>query len=122
MDHLDSLTNESYEEDRSGVSIHAGFPNPAAERSKKLLSLDALLVRHPSSSYLFRITGSSGEMYGIFDGDIALVDRALVPRDQDLVVSWEEEQFTIVRYIHGKTELWGVISACIHDYRQPKPL
>jgi len=59
------------------VSVHAGFPNPAAERSGAPLSLDKLLVRHPSSTYFFRIRGHTWHRYGVFDGDLAELDRAL---------------------------------------------
>src|ERR1700748_1472363 len=72
------------------VNVHAGFPNPAAERSGTPLSLDKLLVRHPSSTYFFRVRGHGWHRYGVFDGDLAVIDRALTPRERELVVWWQE--------------------------------
>lgn len=106
------------------VRLHRGFQNPAAERfdgsSRLALSLDAALIRHPSSTYLFRISGGQWERYGVFDRDMALVDRALAPRPRDLVVFWEDDYFIIHRYAYlpDGTEIWGVVSAIIHRYRE----
>lgn len=107
--------------DRTGVSMHAGFPNPAADRHGTPLKLDQLLIRHPSSTYMFRIAGSAHEEQGIFDGDIALIDRALTPQSGDLVISWIDAGFTIGRFARSTTEPWGVITTIIHQYRKSAP-
>lgn len=100
----------------TSVAIHAGFPNPAAERSSAPLSLDKLLVRHPSSTYFFRIRGHHWHGHGVFDGDIAVVDRALTPRDRELVVWWQETgDFALSPYDRAaRQNTWGVIAAIIH--------
>ena len=102
----------------SGVSIHAGFPNPAAERSNKSLSLDQLLLHHPSSNFLFRVRGHEWEDRGIFDGDIAIIDRALTPQASDLIITWYGQEFTLLSFSQLKkdTEAWGTITAIIHQY------
>ena len=108
--------------DRSGVSIHAGFPNPAAERdtSTMALSLNQLLVRHPSSTFFFRLHGRGWEEQGVFDGDIAVIDRALTPRSEDLVVIWQESGFTVTRFRQAPLSItnFGVITSIIHEYRK----
>ena len=104
-----------------GVSIHTGFPNPAIDRqnqgSKLTLDINKLLIRNSSSTYLFRIAGHTWVDRGIFDGDIAVVDRALSPRDTDLVIDWEDS-FVIERQSHriDKQQPWGVITSIIHQY------
>ncbi|MEJ0073631.1 MAG: S24 family peptidase [Candidatus Saccharibacteria bacterium] len=65
----------------TSVQVHAGLPNPAAERTGAPLSLDKLLVRHPSSTYFFRIRGHTWHATAVFDGDLAVIDRALTPRE-----------------------------------------
>lgn len=106
------------------VRLHRGFPNPAAERftgqSGLSLSLDVALIRSPQSTYLFRISGSQWERYGIFDRDVALVDRALAPRVADPVIFWEDDSFVIrrYRYLPAGTAVWGVVTAVIHRYRE----
>lgn len=106
----------------SGVSIHAGFPNPATDSSGQgtplALDLSRLLIRHPSSTYLFRIAGHGWEDLGIFDGDIALIDRALTASSKDLVIAWQASGFVFCRWAAlGDDVLWGVVSAVIHPYQ-----
>jgi SOS-response transcriptional repressor LexA len=105
----------------TSVAVHTGFPNPAAERSGTPLSLDKLLVRHPSSTYFFRIRGHSWHRWGVFDGDIAIIDRALTPRDGDLAVWWQETgEFALGRFEHAaRQNTWGSITAIIHPYGAP---
>ena len=103
------------------VAIHAGFPNPAADRrgAPSPLSLDRLIIRHPSSTYLFRVRGDDWLDRGIFDGDIAVIDRALTPHLGDLLLIWAGESFTIRAYTtnYRPHDPWGVITTTIHDYR-----
>ena len=107
------------------VSIHTGFPNPALDRigrgsGKLALDLNQLFIHHPSSTYLFRIAGHGWQADGIFDGDIALIDRSLHPRENDIVIAWEAAGFAICRYkamVH-QDQYWGVVSTVIHETRR----
>jgi DNA polymerase V len=103
-----------------GVSIHAGFPNPAADKNLVSLDFNQLLIRRATSTFLFRIQGTSGEAFGIFDGDIAIVDRALDPRKADLVVWWDDDTFCISRYdtLDQDTTVWGVITSTVRQLRK----
>ena len=104
-----------------GVSIHTGFPNPAIDRqnrgSRLTLDINQLLVKNSSSTYLFRIAGHTWVDSGIFDGDIAIVDRALTPQPSDLVIDWRDS-FVIERQSHREIQEqpWGIITAIIHQY------
>jgi DNA polymerase V len=102
----------------STISVHAGFPNPAAERSGAPLSLDKLLVRHPSSTYFFRIRGHSWNRWGVFDGDIAIIDRAIVPRERALVVWWQESgEFSVSPFARADRQpVWGTVTAIVHPF------
>jgi hypothetical protein len=108
--------------DRTGVSVHAGFPNPAADRdnSKMTLSLNQLLVQHPSSTFFFRLHGRGWEEQGVFDGDIAVIDRAIRPQPDDLIVIWQESGFTVTRFKQAPINItnFGVITSIIHEYRR----
>lgn len=108
--------------DTDGITVHAGFPNPAAERAENNLSLDRLLIRHPSSTYLFRVCGNSGEERGIFDGDLALIDRAPTPGPNDLVIAWNETDFilTPLNRLPAGVEPWGTVKAIIHEFSHEK--
>ena len=109
----------------NGVSIHTGFPNPAADRTDRrqplALDINQLLVRHPSSTYLFRISGHHWAAQGVYDGDVAVIDRALAPQASDLVIVWQASGFALRRQADRLPDeaLWGVVTATIHQLRQP---
>ena len=115
-----SLVRDDYHPDpaEDGVAVHAGFPNPGADRRTAPLSLDRLLIRHPSSTYFFRVEGHSWADHGILDGDIALIDRAVSPGPQDLVVYWADD-FVISRRsnLSETNTIWGTIINTIHALR-----
>jgi DNA polymerase V len=119
QDHLEPLADGNA---ITGVSLHQGFPNPAADnfsatRQGLALDLNQLLVQHPSSTYMFRIGGHHWAEQGIFDGDIALVDRALTARPYDIVLVWLDENFELHRrntITKENQHIWGVVSAVIH--------
>lgn len=102
------------------VVEHAGFPNPATDTNIVSLDLAQLLVKHPSSTFFMRVSGNTHESQGIFDGDIAVVDRALEPRVNDLVVWWNEASFVIGMYrqLPPSTAAWGAVTSIIHRYHQ----
>jgi len=109
------------EQEPTGISIHTGFPNPAADNSLHGLDLNHFLIRHSASTYFFRIRGGDWESSGVFDGDIAIIDRALDPRKTDVVIWWNDnsEQFTIstCKDMPKNAQLWGVITSTIHQLR-----
>ncbi|SRR6266702_1661615 len=110
----------SEDEPDNGVSIHAGFPNPAADKNLLSLDLNQLLVRRAASTFLFRVRGETGKDFGIFDGDIAVVDRALGSRKADLVIWWDDDTFRISRFdsLGEGVSAWGVITSTIHQLRK----
>lgn len=64
-----------------------GFESPAADYLQLPLSLDELLVEHPSATYIGLAQGRSMEGVGIFDGDVLIVDRHIEVKDHDVVVA-----------------------------------
>lgn len=108
-----------------GVSVHSGFPNPAADRWRRgqglALDFDRLLVRHPSSTYLFRVAGHHWASQGVYDGDVAVIDRALQAGPGDLLVAWQGGASRLCRQdqLVPDDRPWGVVTAVIHQYRKP---
>lgn len=106
-----------------GISIHNGFPNPAIDRREQdgrlILDINQLLINNPSSTYLFRISGHHWTDQGIFDGDVAVVDRAPTPHNNDLVIDWQEG-FCLERYSQrtDNRPVWGIVTAIIHQYER----
>ena len=102
-----------------GVSVHAGFPNPAADRRLSGLDLNQLLIRHPTSTFLFRIRGEQGITQGIFDGDLAVVDRLAAARAHDLVLWHDGQRFNLSRpsRMPADGRRWGTVTAIVHQYQ-----
>ena len=104
-----------------GISVHAGFPNPANDKSLGELNLNTLLIQNSASTFLFRIRGDEWQNFGIFDNDIAIIDRALNIRRGDLVICASESGDSFL-VIHARDMLpdataWGVVTAIIHQFR-----
>nr|WP_108650309.1 translesion error-prone DNA polymerase V autoproteolytic subunit [Dongshaea marina] len=84
--------------------VVAGFPSPASDFAEKSLDLNELCIQHPAATYFLRVQGDSMTEAGIFDGDIVVVDRALIPQHGDIVIAALNGEFTIKR-LHKKTSL-----------------
>jgi DNA polymerase V len=115
-EHLQNLAGSD------GLSIHTGFPNPAADqfRSGSPLSLDLnhLLIRRPASTYMFRVAGHQWSDQGVCDGDVAVVERRPFGQPNDLVVSWQGNGFGLSRRrgLGAEAPIWGVVTAVIHQF------
>lgn len=71
-----------------------GFESPAAEYQELGLSLDALLIQHPTATFIGIASGESMVGAGIFDGDLLIVDRALEAHHGDIIVANYNGGFT----------------------------
>lgn len=105
--------------DDVGVSIHAGFPNPASDRSLDVVDLHRLLVKQPTSTFFMSIDGNDWEDRSIFDGDIVVIDRAIEPRKKDIVVFTKDDAFLIAPLVKLPEDatFWGTVTAVVHRYR-----
>lgn len=119
--------------------VCAGFPSPAEDLGAQRIDLAQLLVVHPQATYFLRASGHSMVEAGIFDNDILVVDRAIKPRHNHIVVAVVDGDFTVKR-LHqraggsiklkaanptfvdivpkeGQTiEVWGVVKAAIKQF------
>ena len=66
--------------------VSAGFPSPADDFIEEEIDFQRLLITNRPATFLFRVAGESMVEKGLSDGDIAVVDRSLTPRDGDVVV------------------------------------
>ncbi len=118
--------------------VCAGFPSPAEDLGGQRIDLTQMLVVHPQATYFLRSRGHSMVEAGIFDNDIMVVDRAVKPRHNHIVVAIVDGDFT-VKYLYqrsgrvklksanptfpeivpkeGQTiEVWGVVTATIKQF------
>lgn len=77
--------------------VHAGFPSPAEDLGAQRIDLTKMLVVHPQATYFMRARGDSMKEAGIFDNDILLVDRAVRPQHNHIVIATVDGEFTVKR-------------------------
>ena len=53
--------------------VVGGFPSPADDYIEAGLDLNSLLIPHPISTFLWRVSGEAMQGAGIFDGDLLRV-------------------------------------------------
>lgn len=121
------------------VSVAAGSPCPADEHSDQLLDLNEHLIDRPQATFFVKVQGESMIDAGIHDGDLLVVDRALTPRDHDVIIAQLFGEFTVKRIRLHHTHIllmpenpayqpitvtpdmdcsiWGVVTNVIHSLR-----
>ena len=64
-----------------------GFESPASQYTQSSLSLDELLIDHPSATYFASVDGDSMIEAGIFSGDILIVSRSTQIKNMSIIVA-----------------------------------
>jgi len=118
--------------------VAAGFPSPAEEELRDVISFDEYLITRPGSSFLLTVSGDSMTGAGIMEGDLVIVERGREPRNGDIVIAEVDGEWTIKYFrkegrniileaanpkyktIRPKSELrlGGVVSAVIRKYHR----
>ncbi|PJJ48393.1 LexA family protein [Hymenobacter chitinivorans] len=90
--------------------VRAGFPSPAEDHVGVKLDLNALLLPHPSATYLVQVEGHSmtGGESGIRDGALLAVDCRLTPRHDDIIIAVIEGQHMVKRLLQRGATWWLV--------------
>ena len=115
--------------------IKAGFPSPAEDFMENKMNLNDYVIKNPHSTYFVKVSGDSMVGAGIFDGDILVVDRAVIPSNNKIVIAMLEGDFLVKRLRKFKDKLylisessryapievndkelmiWGVVTFSIH--------
>ena len=106
MKKINTMPEESTEP-TNDLTTCVGFPSPAQNYMEKALSLDEHFIKHPSATYYVRVVGDSLVGVGIQSEDILIVDRALKPKPNRIVIAVIDGEFVIrrVRFVDGKLRL-----------------
>ncbi|NRA79475.1 MAG: translesion error-prone DNA polymerase V autoproteolytic subunit [Pseudoalteromonas sp.] len=91
---LSKLTPSSTELPIADFSVAAGFPNPCEDHLSDSISLDELLIKRPSSTFLFRVSGNSMSP-DITDGSIIVVDRSVTIKTGRIVLATLDNEFVV---------------------------
>ena len=118
-------------------TIQAGFPSPASDYIEQRLDLNDFLIKHPSATFFVKAKGDSMIDAGIHDGDILIVDKALEPKNNSIIIAVINSEFTVKRFRKIKDDyylipeninykaikltedmdfmVWGVVTNVIHE-------
>lgn len=138
-DHRWTPTARFFERPLAEAAVPAGIPVLVGDGGETC-SIDAWLVRHPSQTLLVPITGDSMHEAGIYEGDLAVVERGLSARPGDLVVAVVNNELTlkmlavedgalILRPANpcypiirpgDNLDIFGVVVGLIRSYRSPQ--
>ena len=83
--------------------VPAGFPSPAADYIQEEIDFNALLLPHPSSTYVVRVQGDSMIEAFIPNNALLVVDRSIKPINNRIVVAVVNGEFTIKRFIKNSS-------------------
>ena len=113
----------------------AGFGSPGTDATVHRIDLNEALIRHQQATFVMRAAGNAMVSAGIANGDVLLVDRAIVPTHGNIVIAAFDGELTCRRlYKQGQEvrlcaaaegvsdivatedqpfELWGVVTTVI---------
>ena len=121
------------------LTVAAGFPSPAENYIEEKLNLDKHLVKNKESTFFVRVSGDSMINVGIFDNDILVVDRSLIPVRQSIVIASIDGELVVKKLVKDKikkdfylksenknypdirlnsnsdTIIWGIVTYTIHS-------
>lgn len=76
-------------------TVQAGFPSPAEHSEMDLISLDRMLIRKRTPTYMIEVVGESMKDAGIFAGDFVLVERGRKPLVGEIVLALVDNEYTL---------------------------
>lgn len=81
--------------------VCAGFPSPAEEELRDIISFDQYLVARPETSFLLSVTGDSMSGAGILDKDLVIIERNREPKNGDIILAEVDGNWTM-KYFRKK--------------------
>ena len=121
------------------LTVAAGFPSPAENYIEEKLNLDKHLIKNKESTFFVRVSGDSMINVGIFDNDILVVDRSLIPVRQSIVIASIDGELVVKKLVkdqikkdfylksenknypdirlnsNSDTIIWGIVTYTIHS-------
>ena len=90
--------------------ISAGFPSPATDYMENKLDLNEYLIKNPAATFIVKASGSSMINADIYSGDLLIIDRSLIPRNDNIVIASIFGDLTVKKLKKRKNTLF-LISA-----------
>ena len=100
-------------------AVAAGYPSPAEEELRDIISIDEYLITRPESSFLVKVRGDSMTGAGIMDGDMVIVEKGREPKNGDIVLAEVDGEWTMKFFVRMKEEI--VLEAANPKYPTIRP-
>jgi SOS regulatory protein LexA len=100
-------------------AVSAGYPSPAEEELRDIISIDEYLITRPESSFLVKVSGDSMTGAGIMDGDMVIVEKGREPKNGDIVLAEVDGEWTMKYFVRKGKEI--VLEAANPKYPTIKP-
>lgn len=100
--------------------VSAGFPSPAEEELRDVISFDEYLITNQSQSFLLKVDGDSMIGAGIMPNDLVLVERGREPKTGDIVIAEVDGAWTMKYFQKKGTEVY--LEAANPKYPTIKPV
>ena len=117
--------------------VGAGFPSPATDYIEDDIDLNSHLITNAPATFIIRVQGKSMTNFGIYDGDLLIVDKSLNPKNFSTVIANVNEELVVKTLIKSKETnyltsgskntsdrinltdnpeiiIWGVVTYVIH--------
>ena len=110
------LVKKSKKSYRVARPNQTGFSSPATHYTEPRIDLNAELINNPSATFYVRVADDSFSEFDIFKSDVLIIDKSLVPENNQLSLVVKEGAFQIERIAENSIEeiqLWGVITYII---------
>lgn len=78
--------------------VSAGYPSWVDDPFKRHLNLSSYLMKHPKTTYYFKVMGYSMVDAGINHKDLLVVDTALHPKHRDIIIAVLNGEFMVKRF------------------------
>ena len=100
-------------------AVAAGYPSPAEEELRDIMSIDEYLITRPESSFLVKVRGDSMTGAGIMDGDMVIVEKGREPKNGDIVLAEVDGEWTMKYFVRKGKEI--VLEAANPKYPTIRP-
>jgi SOS regulatory protein LexA len=100
-------------------AVAAGYPSPAEEELRDIISIDEYLITRPESSFLVKVNGDSMTGAGIMDGDMVIVEKGREPKNGDIVLAEVDGEWTMKYFVRKGKEI--VLEAANRKYPTIRP-
>ncbi len=100
----------------------SGFAAAAEDAMQPALDLNQYVSNYPSSTFYMQVSGNANSDLDIFDGDILVIDRSLLPRKNKKIIVVRNDEFKIIKLspkdsLDCQIEYWGTVTHLIRKLK-----